>query len=79
MSHTLTNYNGLQIVTPEGDLSADRQALNDNFKILADSCLQTYINGGDSWSNTLGIVANYDGGNSITNVNGHTTIDGGNS
>ena len=32
MPHALTNYNGVQIVMPEGDLSADRQALNANFK-----------------------------------------------
>ena len=36
MAHTLTNYNGMQIVTPEDDLSADRQALNENFKTVAD-------------------------------------------
>ena len=40
MSHTLTNYNGLQIVAPEADLSADRQALNDNFTFLADTCVR---------------------------------------
>jgi hypothetical protein len=35
--HTFANYNdsGIMIVTPENDLSADRQALNENFKALA--------------------------------------------
>ena len=40
MAHMLTNYNGVQIVTPNNDLSADRQALNDNFEFLADVSAQ---------------------------------------
>jgi len=45
MSHTLTNYNGVQIVTPEDDLSADRQALNGNFEFLADVCVRNPMTG----------------------------------
>ncbi len=37
--HTLSNYNdtGILIVTPEADLSADRQALNSNFKTVVNT------------------------------------------
>ena len=60
MSHTLTNYNGVQIVTPQADLSADRQALNANFEFLADNCLRTPI------ANSTGAI--FDGTNSIQSL-----------
>ncbi len=62
MAHTLTNYNGVQIVTPDNDLSADRQALNGNFEFLADHAF------------VAGATATDTSGNSVTVCNGTSAI-----
>jgi hypothetical protein len=82
--YTLSNYNdtGILIVTPEADLSADRQALNSNFIALADltlSCVQNPMTanldaGGFDISN---IGASGDNPALSVNAGAATSLDGG--
>jgi hypothetical protein len=79
MAHTLSNHNGVQIVTPDNDLTADRQALNDNFEYLADHAFIAGASVSDTHGDSLTVC---NGTDAITTVgpasldNGAITTDG---
>ncbi len=73
MSHTLTTYNGVQVVTPDTDLSAGGQALNDNFEYLADHAFVP----GATVTDTNGDSLTVCNGTNAISAAGATSLDGG--